>query len=180
MRPTSSSTVLTPSLAIISRSSSAINIIKFITYSGFPAKRFLSSGFCVAIPTGHVSRLQTLIITQPIVTSGAVANPNSSAPRAHAIATSRPVISFPSVSIRTFSLSPLSIRVWCVSASPSSQGSPALWIEDFGAAPVPPSYPETRITCAPALATPAAIVPTPASDTSLTEILASLFAFLRS
>ena len=33
-------------------------------------------------------KLQTLIITQPIVTSGAVANPNSSAPSIAAIATS--------------------------------------------------------------------------------------------
>ena len=36
------------------------------------------------------------------------------------------------------------------------------------AAPVPPSKPEIRITSAPALATPAAMVPTPASLTSLT------------
>ena len=40
--------------------------------------------------------------------------------------------------------------------------------------------PEIKITCAPALATPEAIVPTPASDTSFTEILAFLFAFFKS
>ena len=57
---------------------------------------------------------------------------------------------------------------------------PALCIELRGAAPVPPSYPEISITPAPAFATPAATVPTPASDTSLTDILAFLFAFLRS
>ena len=47
-------------------------------------------------------------------------------------------------------------------------------------APVPPSYPEIRITPAPAFATPAAIVPTPVSETSLTEIRAFLFAFFKS
>ena len=46
--------------------------MKFITYSGFPANFLRSSGFCVATPTGHVSKLHTLIITHPSVTSGAV------------------------------------------------------------------------------------------------------------
>ena len=72
---------------------------------------FLSSGFCVAIPTGQVSRLHTLIITQPIVTSGAVAKPNSSAPSIAAIATSRPLISLPSVSIITLLRSPFIVSV---------------------------------------------------------------------
>ena len=57
-----------------------------------------SSGFCVATPTGQVSRWQTRIIVQPSVTSGAVAKPNSSAPNRAAITTSRPVRSWPSVS----------------------------------------------------------------------------------
>ena len=163
-----------------SLSSCAIKRMKFSTYSGFPRNLLRSSGFCVATPTGQVSRLQTLIITQPIVTSGAVAKPNSSAPRSAAMATSRPLISLPSVSIRTRLRSPFMISVWCVSASPSSHGSPALWIELLGAAPVPPSYPEIRTVCAPAFATPAATVPTPASETSFTEISAYLFAFFRS
>ena len=99
--PTSSSTVFTPSFDIYSRSSLATNFIKFITYSGLPQNLFLSSGFCVATPNGQVSRLHTLIIAQPRVTSGAVAKPNSSAPSIAAIATSRPFISLPSVSITT-------------------------------------------------------------------------------
>ena len=41
-------------------------------------------------------------------------------------------------------------------------------------------YKRQRMTCAPAFATPAATVPTPASDTSFTDILASRFAFLQS
>ena len=85
--------------------------MKFTIYSGLPVNLLRSSGFCVATPTGHVSRLQTLIITQPIVTSGAVANPNSSAPSIAAIATSRPLISLPSVSIITLSLKPFIISV---------------------------------------------------------------------
>ena len=97
-----------------------------------------------------------------------------------AMATSRPLMSLPSVSMTTRLRSPLRKSVWCVSASPSSQGSPALWMELTGAAPVPPSYPEIRITWAPAFATPAATVPTPASETSFTDIRAYLLAFFRS
>ena len=52
----------------------------------------------MATPTGQVSRLHTLIITQPIEISGPVAKPNSSAPKSAATATSRPVKSLPSVS----------------------------------------------------------------------------------
>ena len=111
VRPISPSTVFIPSAAIYSRSSCATNLIKFSTYSGFPLNLLRSSGFCVATPTGHVSRLHTLIITQPIVTSGAVANPYSSAPSSAATSTSRPVISFPSVSIRTCERSPFIISV---------------------------------------------------------------------
>ena len=72
-----------------------------MTYSGFPRKRFRRHSFCVATPTGQVSRLQTRIIMQPSVTRGAVANPNSSAPRRDAMATSRPLMSLPSVSRMT-------------------------------------------------------------------------------
>ena len=50
------------------------------TNSGLPVNRARSSGFCVATPTGHVSRWQTRIMMQPETTSGAVAKPNSSAP----------------------------------------------------------------------------------------------------
>ena len=131
--------------------------------------------FWVAIPTGQVSKLHTLIITQPKETKGAVAKPNSSAPSKAAIATSLPVISLPSVSILTLSLKPFNINVWWASASPSSHGKPAFWMEVFGDAPVPPSCPDIKIVLAPALATPLAIVPTPASETSFTEILARSF-----
>ena len=59
--------------------------MKFTTYSGLPVKFARSAGFWVATPTGQVSRWQTRIITQPRTTRGAVAKPNSSAPRRAAI-----------------------------------------------------------------------------------------------
>jgi hypothetical protein len=49
-----------------------------------------------------------------------------------------------------------------------------------GEAPVPPSWPEIKITSAWAFATPAAIVPTPETATSLTEMRACGLAFFRS
>ena len=131
--------LLNPSLAMYSLNSSAINSIKFTTYSGFPENLFLSSLFWVAIPTGQVSKLHTLIITHPNDTRGAVANPNSSAPNKAAIATSLPVISLPSVSTLTLSLKSFITSVWCASANPNSHGIPACWIEVLGDAPVPPS-----------------------------------------
>ena len=180
VRPTSSSTVRTPSFAIYSRSSWAIKRIKFITYSGLPLNRLRSSGFWVQMPMGQVSRLQTRIITQPMATSGPVPKPNSSAPSMAAMATSRPLISLLSASMRTRLRRPFKIRLWCASAMPSSQGRPALWMELRGAAPVPPSKPEIKMTSAPALATPAAMVPTPASLTSLTLMAALRLEHFRS
>ena len=164
--------VRTPSFAMYSRRSSAIKRMKFMMYSGLPLKRLRSSGFWVQMPMGQVSRLQTRIMTQPMATSGPVPKPNSSAPSSAAMATSRPLISLLSASMRTRLRRPFMIRHWCASAMPSSHGRPALWMELRGAAPVPPSKPEIRMTSAPAFATPAAIVPTPASLTSLTLMAA--------
>ncbi len=76
----------------------------------FSFETFSQFRVLVATPTGQVSKLQTLIITHPIVTSGAVAKPNSSAPSNAAMATSRPLISLPSVSIRTRLRSPFCNR----------------------------------------------------------------------
>ena len=45
VRPTSWSTVRTPSRAICSRSSRATKRMKLTTYSGLPVNRFRSSGF---------------------------------------------------------------------------------------------------------------------------------------
>ena len=66
----------------------------------------------------------------------------------------------------------LSTSVCCVSARPISHGMPAAWIDDSGEAPVPPSWPAISTWSAFAFATPAATVPTPTSDTSLTLIRA--------
>ena len=165
---------------MISRSSCAIKRMKETTYSGLPLKRLRSSGFCVATPAGQLSRLHTRIIMQPIVTSGTVAKPNSSAPSIAATATSCAVISLPSVSSTTRLRSLFIISVWCVSASPSSHGSPACLMLERGDAPVPPSNPLIKIRSDRPFATPAAIVPTPASDTSLTHTRACRLAFFRS
>ena len=54
----------------------------------------------------------------------------------------------------------------------SPTARPACWIDDSGEAPVPPSWPAMTTWSAPALATPAATVPTPASAASLTETVA--------
>src|SRR2546430_15033642 len=70
--------------------------------------------------------------------------------------------------------------VCCVSARPISQGMPAFLMEDRGLAPVPPSIPAICTTSARPFTTPAAIVPTPASATSLTEMAARGLTCLRS
>ena len=116
----------------------------------------------------------------PDATRGAVEKPNSSAPSKQAIATSLPVFNCPSHSITTLLLKSFKTNVCWASAIPSSHGNPACLSEVSGEAPVPPSKPDINITSALALATPAAIVPTPTSETSLTFILASLFAFFKS
>ena len=99
--------------------------------------------------------------------------PNSSAPSSAAITRSRPVRSWPSTWTRMRSRSPLATSVCCVSARPSSQGRPQCLIEVSGEAPVPPSAPEISTMSALALATPAATVPTPTSETSFTETRAA-------
>ena len=53
-------------------------------------------------------------------------------------------------------------------------------MELIGEAPVPPSAPEITMRSALALATPAAIVPTPLSDTNFTLISAAGFTFFKS
>ena len=94
--------------------------------------------------------------------------------------TSRPVFIWPSTCITIRSRSLLRSSVCWVSARPSSHGAPACLIDVSGAAPVPPSCPLISTTSACALATPAATVPTPTSDTSLTCTRAAGLAFFRS
>ncbi len=167
-------------MARYSRTWPAMNSMKFTTFSGRPANRRRSSGFWVATPTGQVSLWQARISTQPTLTSGAVAKPNSSAPSSAAMMTSLPVFSWPSTWTTTRSRRPFLSSVCWVSARPSSHGAPACLMLVSGDAPVPPSCPEISTTSECALATPAAIVPTPTSATSLTLTLAAGLAFLRS
>ena len=117
---------------------------------------------------------------QPVAISGAVEKPTSSAPSRAAMTTSRPVRIWPSAWSTTRERSPDWSSVCWVSARPSSQGTPAAWIEESGEAPVPPSWPAITMWSAPALAQPAATVPTPTSEASLTETVASGLAARRS
>ena len=121
------------------RRSSATKRRKLTTWSGVPVNFSRRAGFWVATPTGQVSRWQTRIMMQPMATRAVVAKPNSSAPRRQAMATSRPVLSWPSVSTTIRSRRWLRTRVWWVSERPSSQGRPACLMLVWGEAPVPPS-----------------------------------------
>ncbi len=134
----------------------------------------------MATPTGQVFRWQTRIITQPSAISGAVEKPNSSAPSIAPIATSRPVRIWPSTSTTMRERRWLRSSVCWVSARPISQGTPAWWIDVCGDAPVPPSWPAITTWSAFALATPAATVPTPTSETSFTDTRARGLAQRRS
>ena len=179
-RPTISSTVRKPSLAMCWRICSAMKKKKLMTCSGWPVKRARRTGSCVAMPTEQVFRWHLRIMMQPMEISGMVAKPNSSAPSRAAITTSRPVWSLPSVCTRMRLRRSLSSRTCWVSARPSSQGRPACLMELSGEAPVPPVSPEMRTTSAWALETPAATVPTPTSETSLTAMRACGLTFFRS
>jgi hypothetical protein len=179
-RPISSSKVRMPSCAMIVRASSATKKKKLTTCSGLPANLRRSTGSCVATPTGQVLRWHLRIMMQPSTTSGAVAKPNSSAPSSAPMTTSRPVFIWPSACTRMRPRRRFSTSVCWVSARPSSQGVPACLIELHGEAPVPPSWPAITTWSALHLATPAAMVPTPTSDTSLTLTSARGLAFFRS
>mmetsp|Transcript_23435 Transcript_23435/g.61184 ORF Transcript_23435/g.61184 Transcript_23435/m.61184 type:complete len:202 (+) Transcript_23435:1002-1607(+) len=166
--PTNSSIVVIPNDCKVRRISSASRKKKLMTCSGWPSNFARSSGSCVAMPTGQVFRWHLRIMMHPRAMSGPVDRAYSSAPSAAAMQMSLGVFSWPSVCKRTRSLKSLSTRVCCVSAMPSSQGRPAHLIPVQAAAPVPPSPPDTTIWSAFAFATPAAMTPTPTSDTSLT------------
>ena len=84
-----------------------------------------------------VLRWQTRIMMQPVAMRGAVEKPISSAPSSPAITTSRPVLICPSTWTVIRDRKSLRTRVCCVSASPSSHGTPADWIELSGEEPVP-------------------------------------------
>ncbi len=157
-----------------------MKLIRLMTFSGLPVKRSRRSGRWVQTPTGQVLEWHCRTRMQPMATSDSVPMPYSSAPSRAAMTMSRPVLSPPSVRRVTRWRSRLRVRIWLTSLRPISQGVPAYLIEVWGEAPVPPTWPETRITSALALATPAAIVPMPASETSFTPTRASGLICLRS
>mmetsp|Transcript_30319 Transcript_30319/g.87431 ORF Transcript_30319/g.87431 Transcript_30319/m.87431 type:complete len:285 (+) Transcript_30319:1400-2254(+) len=180
VRPTNSLKVRHPSFDMYWRTSSAIRKRKLMRCSGWPVNFFRNSGSCVATPTGQVFKWHLRIMMQPSVMRGAVVNATSSAPNNAAMTTSRPVRTWPSVWTVTRSRKPLSTKVWCVSATPISQGRPQCLIDVHFAAPVPPDMPEMVRWSALPLTTPEAMTPMPMRATNLTEMRAALFAFLRS
>ena len=163
-----------------SRTSWAMKRKKFSTNSGCPVKRLRSSGSCVAMPTGQVLRWQTRIITQPETTSGAVAKPNSSAPSSAAIDDVAPGLQLAVDLDDHAAAQAVQAQHLLRLGEPQLPRHAACLMLVSGDAPVPPSWPEISTTSACALATPAAIVPTPATATSLTEMRAGGFAFFRS
>ena len=171
-----------PSDARISRTSSAMKVIRLTTFSGVPVKRFSrSSGFWVQTPTGQVLEWHWRTMMQPMaierqradaVFLGAqqggdddVAAGLEAAVGAQHDAVAQAVEGKQLVGLGQPHF-PRRARRYL--------------IEVCGLAPVPPLWPETRMTSALALATPAAIVPMPLSETSLTQTLASGLICLRS
>ena len=153
---------------------------RLTTFSGVPSNLARRAGSCVHTPTGQVLLWHWRTRMQPIATSEVVPTPNSSAPSMAAMTTSRPVLMPPSTRSVTVWRRRLRVSTWCTSARPISHGTPANFRLLWGDAPVPPSWPETSTTSARALATPAAMVPMPASATSLTETRACGLICLRS
>ncbi len=155
-------------------------MIKLTTLSALPVNFLRSSSSCTQTPTGQVFDWHWRTIIQPIAINAAVPIPYSSAPNIAAMTMSRPVRKPPSVRKVTRSRRLFIASTWCASDKPISHGKPAYLIDVAGDAPVPPLWPEIRITSAIAFATPAAIVPTPEEDTNFTVTFARGLICLRS
>src|SRR5258706_107206 len=95
-----------------------------MTCSGWPVKRLRNTGSCVATPTGQVLRWHLRIMMQPAAIRGAVAKPNSSAPKSAPITTSRPLRKPPSTWTTMRLRSRSRTSAWWVSARPISQDEP--------------------------------------------------------
>ncbi len=138
-----------------------------------PTKCSLNLSSWVAIPTEHLFKWQTLKILHPMIAKAKVPKANFSAPSIAALTMSSPTFKPPSVSSKTFCLKLFAFKTLWTSLSPNSQGFPAYLMEDWEAAPVPPSEPEIIILSAYDLTSPAAIAPMPAVETIFTAIKAS-------
>lgn len=178
--PTISSTVRKPRLAMTSRSCSATKSIKCSTCSGLAAEAATQA----AVLRGDAGGAGILLAValHEAAHRDCAAWSQSQTPRRPAQATATPVpsMSLPSASSTTRERRPFCSSVCWASARPSSSGRPACQIESRAAAPEPPLWPLIKILSAAPLATPVAMVPTPASLTSLTDTRAPGLAFLRS
>src|SRR5260370_33356283 len=126
------------------------------------------------MPTGQVLRWHCRAMTHPIARRDAVPKPNSSAPRMAARTISRANFRPPSTRRERRERRPARTRVSCVSRKPISQGRPVFLMDVSGEEPVPALCPLMVMTSAPALATPAAMMPTPAPETSFTPMRARI------
>jgi len=109
---------------------------KFTRYSGLPVNIFRNSGSWVATPTGR-GWCGTGHHTQPHTTSGAVANPNSSAPSQRGHHHVAPRLHLPVGLHADRAAQPVLDQRLLVSASPSSHGAPACLMDESGEAPCP-------------------------------------------
>ena len=125
------------------------------------------------MPTGQVLRWQTRIMTQPAATSGAVEKPNSSAPSSAPIddvaAGAQAAVDLQAHAAAQLVADQHLLRLGQAELPGQAGVLDRRQRRGAGAAVVP----AITMWSAPALATPAAIVPTPASATSLTEISAA-------
>ena len=162
-----------PRDARIWRTSSAMKLNRLMTFSGVPVNLARRRSSWLHTPTGQVLEWHCRTMMQPMAIRLAVPMPNSSAPSMAAMTMSRPVRMPPSARRVTWWRRLFRVSTWLASDRPISQGPPACLMELCGEAPVPPTWPATRITSALALATPAAMAPIPLAETSFTQTRAS-------
>ncbi len=119
---------------------------KATTCSGVPVNLARRSSRCVAIPVGQVSRWHWRAMSQPMATSAAVPNPNSSAPsmrRHDDVATGLQ----PAVGAQRDPVAQPVADQHLVRPRPgrAPTAGPACLIEVSGDAPVPPEWPLTMM-----------------------------------
>ena len=141
-----------------------------ITYSGFPRKFFLNSGFCVATPTGQVSEAGVGTVAAGVAKAGAQVilvsgydGGTGAAPRNSIHDAGLPWELGVAETHQSLIMNGLRDRVILETDGKLMNGHDVVVAALLGA---------EEYGFAPAFATPAATVPTPASDTSFTEIRA--------
>jgi hypothetical protein len=133
------------------------------------------------MPTGQVFRWHLRIMMQPLTMSGAVAKPNSSAPSSAADGHVAAGLDLAVGTCTRMRLAQVVLDQHLLGLGQAQlPGQPGVLDGLRGEAPVPPSWPLMSTRSALPLATPAAMVPTPTSETSFTRPSRSGLAFFRS